>query len=122
MGWVDYDQLGHYFDASDVFVFPTLEDVWGMVVLEAMVFGKPILCSKGANASEMIVEGQNGYLLDPHDPEGIAAKMKQLIDKPETISSMGSQSKQLISKYTPQIAAQSFAEIIALVVKQGNRI
>jgi len=118
LGWVDYDQLGHYFEASDVFVFPTLEDVWGMVVLEAMVFGKPILCSKGANASEMIVEGQNGYLFDPHAPEGLAAKMKQLIDKPETISSMGSQSKQLISKYTPQIAAQSFAEVIALVAKQ----
>jgi glycosyltransferase involved in cell wall biosynthesis len=44
VGWVEYGRLGAYFQQADVFVFPTFEDVWGMVVLEAMVFGKPVFC------------------------------------------------------------------------------
>jgi glycosyltransferase involved in cell wall biosynthesis len=116
-GWVDYSQLGHYFNSSDVFVFPTLEDVWGMVVLEAMVFGKPILCSKGANASELIVEGKNGYLFDPLSPEELAAQMCKLIRQQDIISSMGLQSKQIISEYNPRDTAQSFGKIIASLTK-----
>ena len=41
-GAVDYSQLGACYQASDVFVFPSLEDIIGMVVPEAMVFGKPV--------------------------------------------------------------------------------
>ncbi|NJN86707.1 MAG: glycosyltransferase, partial [Leptolyngbyaceae cyanobacterium SL_7_1] len=36
LGWVEYSQLGAYLQKADVFVFPTLEDIWGMVLLEAM--------------------------------------------------------------------------------------
>ncbi|MGA7937963.1 MAG: glycosyltransferase family 4 protein, partial [Kovacikia sp.] len=45
VGRVSYDQIGSYFKSADVFVLPTLEDTWGVVTLEAMLLGKPILCS-----------------------------------------------------------------------------
>jgi glycosyltransferase involved in cell wall biosynthesis len=116
VGWVEYGYLGAYFQQADVFVFPTFEDIWGMVALEAMVFGKPVLCSKGAGAAEMIVEGENGYIFDPYDPEGLAIAMRRFLDNPELIDSMGKQSQQLISKKNPSSAAQSFVEVISSVV------
>lgn len=118
-GWVDYGRLGAYFSQADVFVFPTYEDVWGMVVPEAMVFGKPILCSKGATACELLEEGENGYIFDPHNPKELAHVMGILLDNPELIASMGDRSHQLISKTTPETAAQAFVEVTSFVM--GNR-
>jgi glycosyltransferase involved in cell wall biosynthesis len=50
-----------------------------MVVLEAMAFGDPILCSKWAGAVEMVADGDNGYIFDPHHPEQVAALMRQFM-------------------------------------------
>ena len=118
VGWVEYGRLGAYFQQADVFVFPTFEDVWGMVALEAMVFGKPVLCSKWAGAAEVIVEGENGYIFDPYEPESLAIAMRRFLDHPELIESMGKQSQQLISQNNPSSAAQSFVEVISYVVEK----
>ena len=116
LGWVDYGAVSAYFQVADVFVLPTLEDTWGMVVLEAMTFGKPILCSKWAGACEMVVEGENGYVFDPYNPEYLAKLMKHFIDNPSVGASMGSQSKQLISQHTPEGAATFLSEIVGVVL------
>ena len=115
VGWVEYSQLGTYFRYADVLVFPTLEDIWGMVVLEAMALGKPILCSKSAGVSEMIVEGGNGHIFDPNQPAELAKLMISFIDNPNQIMTMGKQSEQLIAKHTPQSAAQFLIKVTSLV-------
>jgi glycosyltransferase involved in cell wall biosynthesis len=119
-GFVKYGSLGAYFQQADVFVFPTLEDLWGMVALEAMVFGKPVLCSEWAGAAEMVIEGENGYIFDPHKPEELAIAMRRFLDCPELINSMGNQSQQLISKKNPLSAAQSFVEVISFVLGKNT--
>lgn len=118
-GWVDYGKLGAYFEDADVFVFPTLEDVWGMVVMEAMLFGKPVLCSKWTGAAEMVVDGENGYVFDPYRPEKLAVLMKRFIDNPSLIRSMGERSKQIIAPYTPELSAKHLAEVVEYVVKRA---
>ncbi len=116
LGWVDYGRLGDFFEAADVFVFPTLEDIWGMVVLEAMAFGKPILCSKWAGACELITTGDNGYVFDPYQPEQLAQMMQELMHHPETVVAMGQQSKALMQRHTPKAAARFFADVTAHVL------
>ncbi|MDJ0615531.1 MAG: glycosyltransferase [Calothrix sp. MO_192.B10] len=117
LGWLDYSILSYYFQMVDVFVFPTLEDTWGMVVLEAMTFAKPILCSKCAGASEMVIHGQNGYIFDPDKTEDLAKIMKKFIDDPSICIEMGNQSKKLISQHTPETAAMFFNEVINFLQK-----
>ncbi|MBP0021376.1 MAG: glycosyltransferase family 4 protein [Cyanobacteria bacterium SBLK] len=116
-GWVEYGRLGAYFQQADIFVFPTYEDVWGMVVPEAMVFGKPILCSKGAAAMELITEGENGYIFDPLDPEELAEKMQVFLDRPDIISAMGERSREIIARTTPETAARGFVDVISQVLE-----
>lgn len=116
LGWVDYGRLGDFFAAADVFVFPTLEDTWGMVVLEAMAFGKPILCSKWAGAHELITPGENGYVFDPHAPDQLAAIMQRLMHDPASIPRMGQRSQELMRHHTPKAAAQFFADVTAHVM------
>lgn len=117
IGRVDYGQLGNYFNAADIFVLPTLEDTWGVVVLEAMVLGKPVLCSKWAGASEMITEGENGCVFDPHKPEELAKIMRYFIEQPQLSIRMGNKAQQLMAQYTPELAAQFLAKTTAFVME-----
>ncbi|MBE9166056.1 glycosyltransferase family 4 protein [Pleurocapsales cyanobacterium LEGE 06147] len=117
VGRVDYDSVGAYFALADVFVLPTLEDTWGMVVLEAMVMGKPILCSKWAGASELVIDGDNGYCLDPYETERLAQLMRYFIDNPELAARLGENSQKLMSQYTPEAAAQFLAKVTSLVLE-----
>jgi glycosyltransferase involved in cell wall biosynthesis len=58
-------ELKEYFKAADIFIFPSLKDQFGYVVLEALASDLPVLCSKYAGASSLIIDGFNGYVIDP---------------------------------------------------------
>jgi len=113
LGKVDYDSLGTYFQQADVFVLPTLEDTWGMVVLEAMLFGKPVLCSQWAGTAEMIVDGENGYVFDPHQPEKLAEFMLWFMNNRSRIHDMGEKSQQIMAEHSPELVSQSLKNVIA---------
>jgi glycosyltransferase involved in cell wall biosynthesis len=121
IGKVEYKEIGAYFKLADVFVFPTLEDVWGMVAVEAMMFGKPILCSKWAGAVEMVVDKENGYIFDPHKPEQLAQLMEEFIENPDLIKQMGEKSKYIMSKHTPETISLSLAKVIEFVLKDPSK-
>ena len=68
MGTVMYDTIYRYYNAADVFVIPTLEDNWSLVVPEAMACGLPVACSVYNGCyPELVHEGENGALFDPLD-------------------------------------------------------
>jgi glycosyltransferase involved in cell wall biosynthesis len=67
------EQLAHLFAAADVMVFPTLADVWGMVVNEAMACGLPVLASCYSGAAHGLVAGSGaGEVFDPLDVPGFS--------------------------------------------------
>ncbi|WP_299410960.1 glycosyltransferase family 4 protein [Acaryochloris sp. IP29b_bin.148] len=113
IGEIEYSSLGVYFEYVDAFVFPSLEDVWGMVVSEAMAFGKPTLCSDKAGANELIIEGKNGLCFNPHHPSELADAMFKLISDPGRISEMGKQAKNMSKQYNPSQTAKMLAQLIS---------
>lgn len=119
-GWLNYGDLGTYFNAADVFIFPTLEDTWGVVLLEAMAFGKAIISSKWAGASEMVVEGENGYVIDPYEPDKFAEAMRRLIDDPELIEKMGEKSQELMAEHNAEKAGLFLASQVEKVLEKSD--
>jgi glycosyltransferase involved in cell wall biosynthesis len=113
IGPVSYTQLGRYYRNCDAFILPCREDVWGMVVSEAMVFGKAILCSKYANAKELVQHEVNGFIFDPLSPTELSSYMAQIIDNPHLCTQFGHVSRTIVSRYTPASAAALLAEVIA---------
>ncbi|MGB3293932.1 MAG: glycosyltransferase [Phormidesmis sp.] len=111
IGWLSYGQIGAYFRASDVFVLPSFEDTWGAVLLEAMAFGKPVICSKMAGASEIVFEGKNGFTFDPYDSSELAEKLSMFFKSPDLVEKMGCQAKAIVSDYSPKRTAAFFSEL-----------
>lgn len=111
-GFVPYEHLGPYYEACDVFVLPSREDTWGVVALEAMAFGKPVLCSSLAGSSELVQHGVSGYVFDPEEPEELANYMMQFIHRPQLIAKCGAAARAVMAQYTPKTAAQELSRII----------
>jgi glycosyltransferase involved in cell wall biosynthesis len=111
VGPVCYEALSAYLRACDVLVHPTLEDVWAMVVLEAMACGKPVLCSRYAGAKEMIQPGANGFIFDPYNPGELASYMERFIQEPSLIVDFGVRSREIIAPYSPKRAADVLADM-----------
>jgi UDP-glucose:(heptosyl)LPS alpha-1,3-glucosyltransferase len=73
-------EIERYFRAADFFVLPTLYEPFGLVILEAMSSGLPVIVSKTAGAAELIHDGENGVLLNnPSDPQELARAMAALL-------------------------------------------
>ncbi len=76
LGNQSQDTLNELYRAADVFIFPTLEDVWGLVANEAVWTGTPVLCSRYAGcASEIIPPGN---VFDPNDPDSFDAALRKI--------------------------------------------
>jgi glycosyltransferase involved in cell wall biosynthesis len=120
LGKVEYQQLGHFLRKVDILIFPTLEDVWGMTVPEAMIFGKPILCSKWAGSAELIVEDKNGYHFDPNQPQQLAKLMRECIDAPKKVFQMGLKSQQIMENHKAGKAAIFLTEFAMNTMKSKD--
>ncbi len=75
LGHVDDAQLAHLYQAASVFLFPSLEEGFGIPVLEAMAAGAPVVTSNVSSMPE--VGGDAALYVDPHDPADIAQKVVQ---------------------------------------------
>jgi len=74
-------EVADYYSAADVFALPTQYEAWGLVIVEALACGLPVLTSRLAGASIAINEGKTGRLLnDPRDPAEIASHLEELVD------------------------------------------
>jgi glycosyltransferase involved in cell wall biosynthesis len=121
IGAVAYDQLGSYYQAADVFVSPSRADTWGVAVLEAMAFGKPVLCSKYAGARQMITSGESGFIFDPFNPQELADYMTKFIQDPGLSARMGLRAAETMAPFTPVRAASVLADVAtAAIHRQGH--
>lgn len=74
------DELARYYMAADIFVLPTREDIWGLVVNEAAAKGLPIVTTDNCIAGvEMIEDGKNGFIVPSEDEDAIADRVNRLL-------------------------------------------
>lgn len=77
-------ELIEYYRVADVFVLPTREDIWGLVINEAMAFGLPIVTTDKCGAGiEMVKNNRNGYIINSDAVEELVAAICQALDYSE---------------------------------------
>ena len=113
-GYVPPDQVWRHYEQAHVFVLPTLQDNWPLVLPEAMSMGLPVLVSNRAGSvPELIREGENGYSFDPEDHESLASHLEEYVRNHHLIRRHGERSLELVSPYNPQRAANAFLWAVA---------
>jgi glycosyltransferase involved in cell wall biosynthesis len=76
-GWIDDPKLTELYRRSSIFAFPSLDEGFGIPVLEAMSWGLPVVASNRSSLPEVC--GDAALLVDPADPEALAAALRQII-------------------------------------------
>jgi len=94
-------QVEQFFAASDVFLFPTLYDSYGLVIVEAMAAGLPVITTRAAGASEIISPGIDGFLIDaPWDVPGLVGHLSQLRDDRQLRERVGAAARATVEPFT----------------------
>lgn len=98
--------LGYVKDVTEiyqncsVYVQPTVTEGFGLTVLEAMAYGRPVIVTEGAGVYELLENGKDGFIVPIRDPKAIAERLKFLVNNPSEIKRMGKNARQKAEQYS----------------------
>jgi len=102
-----------FYSAADAYAGPSLEDAYGLPVLEAMASGLPVIASINAGVSEVIMDGLNGLLLrDPTDTVELARLIRRLVDNPSLREQLSENAVSTARQYTSDHNAAAMWELL----------
>lgn len=98
------------YHAADVFVMTSLMEGLPMVLIEAMAAGLPVVATRVPGCTDLVRDGEQGFLVDPQDAEDGAARLGQLLQDRAVRQAMSVRSRQESARYAwPRVAARYVA-------------
>jgi len=112
---VPYNDMPKYYAASDVMVFPSEGDIWGLVVNEALSMGKPVICTERIGASEMVENGVNGFVVPIREPSKIADRILRLYEDRNLLNKMSVNAVDIQIKWNHHLAINSLKRLVEYI-------
>lgn len=104
------ERLALLYKAADLFVLPTREDIWGLVINEALAYGLPTITTDRCVAGlELIEDGVNGYVVPVEDADALAEKIQAVLAS--DLEKMGRAALEKVRPYTLENMAKTHVEI-----------
>ena len=112
-GYVDDQDKAICYRAADIFCLPSVNraEAFGIVNLEAMASGLPIVASRLGGIPDLVREGENGILFEPGEVDELAQVLGYMIDNPEERWKMGRAGKKMAEDYSWAKIAQKTEEV-----------
>ena len=109
---VSKEKLKQYYMAADLFCFPTREDIWGLVINEAMGYGLPVITTDRCNAGiEMVKDDVNGYIIPVESVNDIVQKSAIILSDEDIQVRMGRESIKTAHRFTVESMSMSHMEL-----------
>jgi glycosyltransferase involved in cell wall biosynthesis len=123
LGWQTASAMKDAYDRSDVVVVPSLwPEPFGLVGLEAMGRGRPVIGSDTGGVREWLHDGETGYLVPPGHDQELATAIRTLISEPQTAHRMGQQAMEIVSRqFSSKVFLQKTIDLYRQVVEQRER-
>jgi len=116
-GFMSQEQLPRAYAEADAYAFPTLDDPFGIVLLEAAVSGLPIIASpRGGATPDLLDDGVSGLVRDPDDTASWTQALVALADDPALRERLGRAAHRATIHRTPDAAAAGYARAVAAVL------
>lgn len=107
-------ELQRFYDAADVFVLPTREDIWGLVVNEAMANGLPVITTdRCVSGMEMVEDGSNGYIVPVEDGISLIERIDRILQDVTLKEIMSRNALETAREYTIENMALRHINIIS---------
>ncbi|HDN51270.1 MAG TPA: glycosyltransferase family 4 protein [Thermoplasmatales archaeon] len=106
-GFVSDGELLDYYRAADVFAFPSTYETQGIVALEAMAAGVPVVAARAKALPEFIRDGENGYLASPTDAREFAEKIIAAMNDED----VGERAREFVAQYHIKKMAERLVEV-----------
>ncbi len=117
LGRINYDEVADYYQIADIFIIPTLEDNWSLVVPEAMASALPIITSVYNGCWPELVKESNGWVMDPLNHNRFVETLVESYHGRAKLKKMGEASLEIIQEYTPKSAAENILETCKMAIE-----
>ncbi len=114
-------ELRYYYSAADAFVTTPWYEPFGITPVEAMACARPVIGAQVGGIKSTVLDGETGYLVPPHDPQAVAARLAALHKNPALAQGMGEAGlRRAYQHYTWRAVAEQAAAIYAAVIEETN--
>jgi glycosyltransferase involved in cell wall biosynthesis len=121
LGDVSRAQLAEEYVNADCFCLPTVQEGFGVVFLEAMSAGLPVVACRAAAVPEVVLDGETGVLVPPRDPEALARALEFLLLDAPRMRALGEAGRRRASAFTPERVAGRFLEVVTPLLGRRER-
>ena len=108
LGTIPRRDLMERYRRAAIFCLPSRQEGFGIVFLEAMACGKPVVAARTSAVPETVVDGETGLLVDPDDPEALAQALAAFLSDPERCRAVGEAGRRRVERYRADRVAESF--------------
>ncbi|ARS88939.1 glycosyltransferase family 4 protein [Natrarchaeobaculum aegyptiacum] len=122
LGQVPNAELHRYYAASDVVCYPTHFDGFGLVNVEAMACGTPVVSTRGSGVEEYAVDGENCLLVDPGDAEGLQRALDRVLSSSDLRDRLSDAGRSTAEEYSWDRQAASLLEYCRDVVSASASV
>ncbi|MFT8395025.1 glycosyltransferase family 4 protein [Propionibacterium sp.] len=119
-GYLSGDDLARAYASADVFVFPSTTETLGLVALESMASGVPVIGVRAGGVPDVITDGVNGFLVDPHDGAGFRQRMLQLFDRPILHAEMAAAARAEAQRHDWRAATEALVDFYRLAIERHD--
>jgi glycosyltransferase involved in cell wall biosynthesis len=106
------------FQQASVLVMPSLvKEAFGIGVVEAYAFGKPVIASRIGGLPEIVTEGETGWLVPAGDTQALAERMKAIVEKPSPLLSMSMACYQQARLYTREAILDQYEQLYSSILE-----
>jgi D-inositol-3-phosphate glycosyltransferase len=117
-GLVKHEELADYYNAASLFALPSHYETFGLVALESLACGTPVIATDVGDLKSIIRQGETGYIIDDNSPEVLASKMSLLLRSYERASAP--EIRASVSRFAwPNIAEQVYNDVIAMCLSRS---
>lgn len=98
LGRKTHDDVFKYMSMCTLFCLPSWNEGFGVVYIEAMAMGKPVIGCRGEGIEDFVDHGRNGFLVEPRDVNSLVQALDYLLSHPEEARDMGERGRQVVQK------------------------